>query len=93
MPSWSRLVDSSHGKAKEPPLGKQARGGRFCTGCGSRLYENYSIVDGKFRCEECLELDVKLARIREAYPKNDKEKQRKANLARKRGIKQRETRW
>jgi hypothetical protein len=89
MPSWSRLIDSSHGRAKEPPSGKQARGGRFCTGCGSRIYENYAIVNGKFRCEECFELDVKLIRMRETFPKSNKEAKRRTNIARKLGMRQR----
>ena len=94
MPSpWTKLVDSSHGRAKEPSSGKQARGGRFCMGCGSRIYESYTIVDGKFKCEECFELDTKLARMRTGAPRNDKEAKRRANLARKRGMKQRESRW
>ena len=93
MPSWAKLIDSSHGRAKEPSSGKQFRGGKFCTGCGSRIYEIYAIVYGNFRCEACFELDVKLSRMRESYPKNDKAKKRKANFARKRGMKQRESRW
>ena len=92
MPLWTRLVDSSHGRAKEPSSG-QARGGRFCTGCESRIYENYAIVNGKFRCEECFELDVQLARIRDTFPKNNKDAKRRENVARKLGMKQRGSRW
>jgi hypothetical protein len=89
MPLWTKLVDSSHGRAKEPPLGGHARGGRFCTGCHGRIRENYVIVNGKFRCEECFELDVQLARIRETFPKNNKDAKRRENIARKLGMRQR----
>ena len=90
---WTKLVDSSHGRAKGPPSGKKFHGGKFCTECGSRLYENYVIINGKFKCEECFELDVRLARMRAEAPRDDKEAKRRANLARKRGMKQRESRW